>query len=149
MQTYILSVLSKENIELQRCEKIKDELSQLYTDLDIEYQQYEYNDMLYKELDFDIKGIVFHKEDIDNEIQKLIKAISLIFKNIDISCEIIGGYNDTENAIQLYEKDRLGNYNKFSLFGTRDIIPDGKPYYADEYFTVYQSFEYDSLGVIF
>lgn len=149
MQTYILSVMSKKRVDIETCIKIRDELQLLYPEYQIEFNQYDYDDRKYKELDFDIIGIIFHKNLIKSEIQKLIQAIAIIFEKVDISCEVIGGYNDTENAIVQYEANREQSYKNFGLFGTKEIIPSSKPYYVDNGFVIYQSFEYDGLGVIF
>jgi|AKZA01.1.fsa_nt_gi hypothetical protein len=149
MKTYILSVMSKEEINQHKCIEIKKFLKSIYPEYRIEYSQYNYTDRKYKEVDFDIQGIVFHKETITEELNQLIKAITIIFDYIDVDCEVIGGYNDTENAIMQYELDREKNYINFGLFGTKSIMPNGNPYYESNGIYIYQSFKYDSMGVIF
>lgn len=73
----------------------------------------------------------------------------IILNTFDIYCEVIGGYNDTENAILQYEKNREDTYKKFGLFGTKNFISNSAPYCKIDDITIYQSFEFDSMGVIF
>lgn len=128
MKVYILSIMSKSNIDTEVCNKIKSELELLYPENQIKFTRYEYKDRKYKEFDFDINKIVFHEDMINAEIELLIKAIVTIFDYVDESCEIIGGYNDTETSIIQYESDREANYKNFNLFGTKRHIYNSIPY---------------------
>ena len=149
MGIYVLSVMSKQDISDKICNQIEEKLKVLYPENTIGFSKYHYEDRAYREVDFDIQEILFHKETINEEINLLIQAISMIFNHVNVLCEVIGGYNDTENAIMRYEDDREKNYKKFGIFGTQTAITGGTPYYEDEGITIYQSFEYDGMGVIF
>lgn len=46
-----------------------------------------------------------------------------------MECEVIGGYNDTENAIIQYESDKENNYNNWGLFATRNSVSNHSYYY--------------------
>ena len=149
MGVYILSVMSKQNIKADTCVNIKKKLKKIYINNPIEFQEYSYDDREYKEVDFDIKNITFHKEKIFEEIDLLIEAIVCIFDSVDISIEVIGGYNDTESAITRYENNRETSYKSFNLFATKDTNLKSQPYKKINGIYVYQSFEHDGMGVIF
>lgn len=149
MSVYILSVLYKKELDTRVIEEVRGKIELLYPDNKVSYSLFNYPDRNFKELDFDIQDIIFQKEEIVYEIKKLIQAIVIIFDTFDIDCDVIGGYNDTENAIQMYEKDRESNYMNFGLFGTKKYIPDSVYYWKLNDIVIYQSFEFDSMGVIF
>jgi|GEM_PF-1397519 len=149
MSVYILSVLSKKEFNTEDIERIREKIQFLYPDNQVTYSSYNYPDRKYKELDFDIQNIIFHKEKIDCEINRLIQAVVIILNTFDIDCDVIGGYNDTENAILQYEKNRELNYKNFGLFGTKKLIPNSVHYYKLNDITIYQNFEFDSMGVMF
>lgn len=149
MSVYILSVLSKKEFNIDVVKRVREKIQLLYPQNKVTYSQYNYHNRKYKELDFDIHDIMFHKDKIDCEIDRLIQAIVIILNTFDIDCEVIGGYNDTENAILQYEENREKNYKKFGLFGTKNFIPAPAHYYRLNDITIYQSFEFDSMGVMF
>jgi len=149
MGVYILSVLSKSEFESNIIEDIKKQIQSLYPENRIEHTCWNFQAREHKELDFDIQDIEFNKERIHEEIDKLIKAILIIFENFSIDCDIIGGYNDTESWIVKYEEDREVYFRQFGLFGTRNPIPNYEPYCVRNRVTIYQNFEFDSMGVVF
>ena len=149
MGIYVLSVMSKQDISEKICNQIEEKLRLLYPENTIGFSKYYYEDRVYREVDFDIQGITFHKETINEGVNLLVQAIIVIFNHVNVSCEVIGGYNDTENAIIQYEEDREKNYKNFGIFGTKTAITGGIPYCEEEGITIYQSFEYDGMGVIF
>jgi len=146
---YILSVMTKETVEITIVSSIQKKIQLIYPKNEISYSQYNYDDRKYNELDFDIMGITFSKGKIIEEIDLLIEAIKVIFEDLKIDCEIIGGYNDTENAIMQYENDRESNYKNWSLFATKKPISKSNIYRKENGIYIYQSFKYDSMGVIF
>jgi len=149
MSTYILSVLYKEEIEQYTANEIKKQIQSLYPNYTVEYTFWNFPEREYKELDFDIQDITFNKEKIYDEIDTLIRAMLIIFEELTIECDIIGGHNDTENWIVRYEEDKQNYYKQFGLFGTRNPIAKSRPYCVIDNVTIYQNFEFDSMGVMF
>ncbi|TDW14694.1 hypothetical protein EDD63_1344 [Breznakia blatticola] len=149
MGVYILSVMTKEIVESTKVSLIQKRIQLIYPRNEINYSQYNYNDRNHKELDFDITEIYFNKDKIDEEISLLIKAIKEIFCILESDCEIIGGFNDTENAIMQYEKDKENNYMNWGLFATKNPISKSNVYYEKDGLYIYHSFKYDSMGVVF
>lgn len=149
MGTYIFSILSKDEIEKKSINLIMDKLHSEYSNFVIKHERYKYSERSYIENDFDIVDINFKKELITQQLDKLIEIIVFIFKNVSTEIEIIGGFNDTENAISQYETDRLKNYRNWNLFASKSITSEKDAYKVNDDIYIYQSFKYDGMGIIF
>jgi len=116
--------------------------------LDVEVQSFKYEDRQYFETDFDLIDIVFTKELIYEDINRLIGVYTRIIPKVEKSFDVIIANDDTESEILQYE----GNFNNVSGFGlliTCRIIPDILPYYKSEICNAYLNFDNVSFDVMF
>lgn len=141
------SVLTLEPLNETEIHLIESALRNEYS-LEIQVQSYKYEDRQYFETDFDIIDIVFTKESIYEDINRLIGVYTRIIPNAEKMLDVIIANDDTESEILQYE----GNFNNvsgFGLFITGRTIPDIQPYYKSEICNAYLNFDNVSFDVMF
>lgn len=99
-------------------------------------------------MDIDLLDVKFHKERINEELNKLIKVSEEIIKVVPTELDIICANDDTETEIMKYEKDK-NDIQDFGLFVTRRNIINLTPYYSSDTCNAYVNFEHVSFGCIF
>ena len=142
--TSILSLLELNNYEVSRAQK---SMQEMFSNK-IEVQRYKYDDRMYYEVDIDLLDVEFCKENIDDELYKLIRVYEDIINIVSVDLDIICANDDTETEIMKYEKDK-NNIKDFGLFITKRKIPGVDPYYTSDICNAYVNFEYVSFGCVF
>ncbi|KAA1176924.1 hypothetical protein [Paenibacillus sp. B2(2019)] len=113
---------------------------------EFEIYKYSYNDRKYHEVDIDLFNVVFSKEKIYDDIDKLISTYEEIMKTLTLQIDFIAGNDDTDSAIIIYEQDNEDIKN-FGLFVTNRTIPNIQPYYSSQICNAYVNLTHVSFGV--
>ncbi len=113
---------------------------------EFEIYKYSYNDRKYHEVDIDLFNVVFSKEKIYDDIDKLISTYEEIMKTLSLQIDFIAGNDDTDSAIIIYEQDNEDMKN-FGLFVTNRTIPNIQPYYSSQICNAYVNLTHVSFGV--
>lgn len=141
------SILSLEPLNETEIYLIESALRKEYS-LEVKVQSYKYEDRQYFETDFDVIDIVFTRESIYEEINRLIGVYSKIIPNTEKSFDVIIANDDTESEILQYESD-FNNVSGFGLFITGRTIPYIQPYCKSENCNAYLNFDNVSFDVMF
>lgn len=113
-----------------------------------EIYKYHYDDRKYCEVDIDLFDVIFSKENIYDDIDKLISAYEEIMKTLSLQIDFIAGNDDTDSAILRYEQDKE-DIKDFGLFVTNRIIPNIQPYYSSHICNAYVNLTHVSFGVYY
>jgi hypothetical protein len=113
-----------------------------------EIYKYHYDDRKYCEVDIDLFDVVFSKDKIYHEIDKLISAYEEIISILSFPIDFIAGNDDTDSAILRYEQDNE-DIKDFGLFVTKRTIPSIQPYYSSQICNAYVNLTHVSFGVYY
>lgn len=139
--TTILSMCELKDSEISKAKYI---MQEMFSNV-IEVQKYKYDDRLYFEVYIDLLDVEFHKERINEELNKLIKVSEEIIKVVATELDIICANNDTETEIMKYEKDK-NDIQDFGQFVTRRNIINLTPYYSSDTCNAYVNLEHVGFG---
>lgn len=114
----------------------------------LETQKYKYDDRKYFEVDIDVFEVDFSKENIYDDINKLISAYEEIMNTVSLQIDFISANDDTDTEITRYENDK-NDIKDFGLFVTKREIPDVKPYYSSKNCYAYVNLTHVSFGVYY
>lgn len=109
---------------------------------------YDYEENKYHEFDIDLLDVEFTKENIYQDINKLISLYEKVMTIFPFTLDFIVGNDDTGSAVDTYEND-WEDVRSFGLFVTSRKIANLKPYYSSDTCKAYSNFEYVSFGCIF
>lgn len=108
--------------------------------------EFKYDDSDFFEVDFDL-DMVFHREKLFDEINRMISVHERIINGINIEVDIIIGNSDTDALVLKYEKD-INDVEKNGFFITKRRIEGLSPYYSSDICNVYLNLDYESFGVL-
>ncbi|WP_211222659.1 hypothetical protein [Paenibacillus daejeonensis] len=113
-----------------------------------EINKYYYDDSKYHEVDIDLFDVVFSKERLYDDIDKLISAYEDIIETVSYQIDFIAGNDDTHSAVLKYEQNNE-DIKDFGLFVTRRTIPNLQPYYSSQICNAYVNLTHVSFGVYY
>ena len=140
--TSIMTVKELEDVEINR-------IIQIFTsEFPVKYKTYKfkYDDRKYHEFDIDLFDVVFTRESIYDELERLIHVCESCMENVSTKMEFIAANDDTDSEIQAYETN-IDNINNFGLFVTSRIIPGIKPFFSSKVCNAYVNLQHVSFGV--
>ncbi|MCM3702486.1 hypothetical protein [Paenibacillus macerans] len=113
-----------------------------------EINKYYYDDRKFREVDIDLFDVVFSREKIYDDIDKLISAYEEILKTVSLQIDFIAGNDDTDSAVIKYEQNNE-DIKDFGLFVTKRTIPNLHPYYSSQICNAYVNLTHVSFGVYY
>jgi len=113
-----------------------------------EIYKYYYDDRKYREVDIDLFDVVFSREKIYDEIDKLVSAYEEIMNTIPHQIDFIAGNDDTNSAVIKYVQDNQ-DIKDFGLFVTKRTIPNIQPYYSSQICNAYVNLTHVSFGIYY
>ncbi|MFV0288319.1 MAG: DUF4176 domain-containing protein [Mycoplasmatales bacterium] len=136
MNMLVISIMSKQKIGDNDIKKVEVIIKDTYNNISLKNNVYKYEDEYFYNLDIDIEGILFIHS-FNNEKIKLSKMLIKIFNIFDFFVEILVGYQDTSDYIEVYQKNRYKGLTSSGIVVTKEDLERRDLFYKKDKVNIY------------